>query len=167
MASSRLEKIGTIYTRTRGLLQSGAMSWNDRPLWYDIYEAFPPKEEPRYDRPAPNMQVKEILYEEDIIRAKVHSHFKSVGTVNLRNNQTQTLTQKFIDCYNKLGAQYGNEADSQILFDETLDILKKERELKAIEASEDSSAGVNITTNFTEAKKQQAVNINVKDIFKD
>lgn len=45
------------------------MAWEDRPLWYDIYEAFPPKEEPRYDRAVPNMPLKKIFYEEDVIRA--------------------------------------------------------------------------------------------------
>lgn len=45
------------------------MGWEERPLWYDIYETFPPKDEPRFDRPVPNMKLKEIFYEEDNIRA--------------------------------------------------------------------------------------------------
>lgn len=86
MARSRLEKVGTIYTRyfiqsypcifflifffrTHALINSGAMGWEERPLWYDIYETFPPKDEPRFDRPVPNMKLKEIFYEEDNIRA--------------------------------------------------------------------------------------------------
>lgn len=82
MAGSRLERIGTIYSRyfrfniisfiflrASGLIRSGALKWEDRPLWYDIYEAFPPKEEPRFDRPVPNIKLKHIFYEEDKIRA--------------------------------------------------------------------------------------------------
>lgn len=45
------------------------MKWEDRPLWYDIYKTFPPNDEPRYDKPAPNIQVKSIFYEDDKIRA--------------------------------------------------------------------------------------------------
>lgn len=91
MAGSRLEKIGTIYTRfvilfwfyyflnfteepyytfsTSGLIQSKALNWEDRPIWYDVYAAFPPKEEPRFDRPAPNIKLRQIFYEDDKIRA--------------------------------------------------------------------------------------------------
>ncbi|KAG8041212.1 hypothetical protein G9C98_002200 [Cotesia typhae] len=50
MAQSRLERIGTIFTRVQSLLKSGAVKWEDKPIWYDVYEAFPPKNEPRYDR---------------------------------------------------------------------------------------------------------------------
>lgn len=45
------------------------MKWEDRPLWYDLYNVFPPKDEPRYDRPAPETPVPAIFYEEDKIRA--------------------------------------------------------------------------------------------------
>lgn len=61
--------ISNVFIRTTGLLRSGALKWEDRPLWYDIYEAFPPKDEPRFDRPAPNMSLRKIFYEEDKIRA--------------------------------------------------------------------------------------------------
>lgn len=55
--------------RVRGLLRSGALKEDDKPLWYDVYEAFPPKYEPRYDRPAPDVPIRNIFYSEDIIRA--------------------------------------------------------------------------------------------------
>lgn len=45
------------------------MKPEDKPLWYDVYKAFPPKLEPRFDRPAPNIALKDIFYKEDIIRA--------------------------------------------------------------------------------------------------
>ncbi len=82
MAQSRTHKIGTIYSRVTRLLQTGAMKEETKPLWYAIYEAFPPKYEPRIDRhtltygnggnvakmpPPPK-----ILYEEDILRAKYY-----------------------------------------------------------------------------------------------
>lgn len=55
--------------RVTGLLKTGAMKPDDRPLWYELYEAFPPKLEPRYDRPAPNVPIRNIFYEEDVARA--------------------------------------------------------------------------------------------------
>ena len=38
MAQSRLEKIGTIYSRVTGLYKSGAIKQEQLPLWYPIYE---------------------------------------------------------------------------------------------------------------------------------
>lgn len=57
--------------RANALLNSGAMSWEERPIWFDVYEAFPPKDEPTFGRSAPNMHLKKIFYEEDKIRAYV------------------------------------------------------------------------------------------------
>lgn len=45
------------------------MKVEDKPIWYDVYAAFPPQLEPRFDRPAPKMNIKQIFYEEDVIRA--------------------------------------------------------------------------------------------------
>jgi small subunit ribosomal protein S23 len=43
----------------------------DKPLWYDIYRAFPPLMEPRVDRAVPDHDkpLRQIFYEEDAIRA--------------------------------------------------------------------------------------------------
>lgn len=50
-------------------MRGGAMKWEDRPLWFDVYEAFPPKLEPEIDRPPVMKEIKDIMYPEDIIRA--------------------------------------------------------------------------------------------------
>lgn len=55
--------------RTTGLLKSGAMKVEDKPIWYDIFAAFPPKLEPKFDRPEPNMEIKPLFYNEDVVRA--------------------------------------------------------------------------------------------------
>jgi len=52
----------------QGLLKSGAIKAQDRPLWYDVYEVFPPKYEPHYDRRPEKTDVPEIYYKEDQIR---------------------------------------------------------------------------------------------------
>jgi len=70
MASNRLERIGTIFTRVQGLLRSGAMKSQEKPIWYEVYEAFPPAYQPMYGRKAPtDVSIRKILYTEDMIRA--------------------------------------------------------------------------------------------------
>ncbi|CAB0020785.1 unnamed protein product [Nesidiocoris tenuis] len=71
MAHSRLERIGTIYTRITNLIRTGAMKLDERPLWYEVYQSFPPATPPRYDNPAPAGEIRKIFYPEDLIRAKV------------------------------------------------------------------------------------------------
>ena len=55
--------------RVRGLMQSGAMFPHDRPLWYDIYEAFPPKTEPELNRVVAEKTPQQIFYMDDYVRA--------------------------------------------------------------------------------------------------
>ncbi|XP_058462615.1 small ribosomal subunit protein mS23 [Malaya genurostris] len=124
MAKSRLEKIGTIVTRTQGLLRTGAMKWDDRPLWYDIVNAFPPKKEPCYDRPAPNVTLRPIFYTEDQIRAKFHKKIHSNYTVNLADTQNKTPTQRFIEIYCNLETQ--GALDDERVFEAAQEMLQEQ-----------------------------------------
>lgn len=45
------------------------MKPEDRPIWYDLYAAYPPISEPRFDRKPSTTQIKNIFYPEDKIRA--------------------------------------------------------------------------------------------------
>lgn len=56
------------FHRNSGLLQSGALKWEDRPLWYDVYGAFPPFDIPKFNRTIPNIKLRHIYYKEDTIR---------------------------------------------------------------------------------------------------
>ena len=59
----------SVGVRVTGLIEKGAMSEKEKPLWYDIYKAFPPRVEPTFERPLPsNLEVREILYPEDVGR---------------------------------------------------------------------------------------------------
>lgn len=64
-----LQRFFLLPIRTTSLLRGGAMKKEDTPLWYVIYEAFPPKVEPCYARPVPTTPIRPILYKEDLIRA--------------------------------------------------------------------------------------------------
>lgn len=55
--------------RINSLLRGEAIKQEDMPLWCAVYEAFPPKYEPRFDRQLPSKPVRPIFYEEDLVRA--------------------------------------------------------------------------------------------------
>lgn len=160
MASSRLEKVGTIYSRIRGLLRSGALKEEDKPIWYDVYTAFPPKYEPKYDRPAPDIPLRNILYPEDTIRAKFHKEYKSLPAVNLSDQQIQTQTQKFISAYNKLREE--GKVPEENLHQAAADVMNAAAYSAADAPKAESSS---LASSFQEAGRDTGVNI--KDIFKD
>ncbi|XP_034830650.1 small ribosomal subunit protein mS23-like isoform X2 [Maniola hyperantus] len=112
MATSRLERIGTIFTRAEGLILRGAIKPDDRPLWFDVYKAFPPTVEPKYARPKPeNQTIKPILYKEDVIRAKFHSRGHGLS-VNMLSLTGETQTRKLIEKYQQLQSEGVAEEDS-------------------------------------------------------
>uniref|UniRef100_A0A0P4WKZ3 Small ribosomal subunit protein mS23 n=1 Tax=Scylla olivacea TaxID=85551 RepID=A0A0P4WKZ3_SCYOL len=116
MAGSRLEKIGTIFTRATGLLKSGAMKPQDKPLWYDIYEAFPPRYEPHYDRSPVIKEIKQIFYPEDVIRGKFYRKYGSPGIISLSDTSPRTsLCQLFVAEYKHL------QADSSLTEDRLME----------------------------------------------
>lgn len=57
--------------RVNGLIKSGAMKVDDRPVWYDVYRSFPPESEPHYAKPAKPVKVLDVFFPEDPFRALV------------------------------------------------------------------------------------------------
>ncbi|XP_050081528.1 28S ribosomal protein S23, mitochondrial [Anopheles aquasalis] len=163
MANSRLEKIGTIITRTQGLLKSGALKFDERPLWYDVVTTFPPKEEPRFDRPAPRVDVRPIFYQEDAIRAKFHKTSKATYTVNLADFSNRTATQQFIDIHRDLSTQ--GALDEEKVFETALDLLedkmRQQREKRA------ATTEVAEETVKTPVKEDVGKTVKLQDIFSD
>ncbi|XP_055587189.1 28S ribosomal protein S23, mitochondrial-like [Uranotaenia lowii] len=170
MAQSRLEKIGTIVTRTEGLLRAGAMKWDERPLWYDVVKAFPPKEEPRFDRPAPNVKVRPIFYAEDKIRAKYYKHSSAQYMVNMADTKTKTPSQHFVEIYQKLGTQGALDEGrvfetAQELLGERLKELKLERITVGKTPAPKASSSSPVTSTSDPVEKGKLVDM--QDIFKD
>ncbi|XP_062560673.1 small ribosomal subunit protein mS23-like [Armigeres subalbatus] len=166
MASSRLEKIGTIVTRTQGLLRSGAMKWDDRPLWYDVVQAFPPKEEPRFDRPPSNISVRPVFYAEDTVRAKFHKQQNRYLT-NLSDARNKTASQHFIAIYNQLQQQGALDEEkvfetAQEMLDEKLGQLKLEKTADSTAQEQQPST---IAAKHVETKPAKTVQL--QDIFKE
>ncbi|XP_073823236.1 mitochondrial ribosomal protein S23 [Musca autumnalis] len=156
MAQSRLEKIGTIFTRVSGLLRSGAMKPEDKPLWYDVYAAFPPKLEPRFDRPAPQVAIRNIFYEEDQVRAKFHKSQKQTEMVSLYDRQRKTQSQQFIQIYQGLKSQ--GALDEEKIFETSLDLLQEKRaqmklDAQQVNADVEESSTQSLSEAFSEAKE--------------
>ncbi|XP_047995158.1 probable 28S ribosomal protein S23, mitochondrial [Leguminivora glycinivorella] len=106
MASSRLERIGTIFTRVEGLITRSAMKADDRPLWFDIYKRFPPLTEPKFAKPLPEVKpIRPILYEEDVVRAKFHSAGQGYGAINMLSPTGETPIKKLVKQYEKLKSE--------------------------------------------------------------
>lgn len=58
-----------LFFSTTALLRRNVLPADEKPIWYDIYALHPPHDEPRFDRMPKNIELREILYEEDVIRA--------------------------------------------------------------------------------------------------
>uniref|UniRef100_A0A0B7BUG6 Small ribosomal subunit protein mS23 n=1 Tax=Arion vulgaris TaxID=1028688 RepID=A0A0B7BUG6_9EUPU len=118
MAGSRREKLGSVFTRLTGLLRSGALKEEDRPIWYDVVKAFPPK-------PIPSVEhVPNILYPEDFIRVHYYKTFHEPVLTVLSNEKIKSVPQRFVDKYLELQSQ--KTVPTEQIFDETINILKRE-----------------------------------------
>jgi len=120
MAQSRLEKIGTIYSKVRGFLASGAIRAEQVPIWYDVYEKFPPTHEPRWDRKPSTDPIQKILYQEDVVRARFYSTFGLKESVDLTKPGKLT-SQIFIDKFISLQSE-GHPRET--LWDRTVQALE-------------------------------------------
>ncbi|XP_021192122.3 small ribosomal subunit protein mS23 [Helicoverpa armigera] len=157
MASSRLERIGTIFTRVEGLLTKGAMRPDDRPLWFDVYRAFPPLTEPKFAKPKPEIKpIRQILYSEDAVRAKFHSKGHGLGAVNMIS-QTETQTKKLIQQYEKLKSEGVPENE---LIEKSAAVVGSERQLEATKAKVNIQSPNSVTA-------QVLADADLKNIFSE
>ncbi|KAK7082555.1 Structural constituent of ribosome [Halocaridina rubra] len=169
MASNRLEKIGTIYTRISGLMKTGAVNIVDRPLWYDVYEAFPPKLEPSYDRKVKEIPFRKIFYPEDLIRAQFYKKYGSPGTIQLSDqNLRLSLCQLFIEEYERLKAE-GNTVDEDLFNEAALALEAKgiylDKSRAPIKSEEEEEASAAVPTQETASALRERVRL--ADIFKE
>lgn len=94
LPQTRFHKIGTIFSRVTGLIKTGVMRVQEIPVWYPVYKAFPPKYEPELSRPSLEIQIKDIYYFEDKMRAVI----KEGDILDLRDpnpNLSQQLVAEF------------------------------------------------------------------------
>ncbi|XP_041851556.1 28S ribosomal protein S23, mitochondrial [Melanotaenia boesemani] len=131
MAGSRLERFGTVFTRVRDLMRSGVIKPHEKPIWFDVYMAFPPKRDPLYvrksTRPVAKKQetVPEIFYREDEVRAKFYEQYGTGSrALDLSKANFVSTCQRFVIKYAEL--QSNSELDDSALFEETGKALLKE-----------------------------------------
>lgn len=107
--------------RTRDLMRAGVLK--EKPLWYDVYKAFPPLKEPVFRKPRlrygkAKASIRDILYHEDQIRAKFFSAYGSGHKAfDLFNPNFKSTCQRFVEKYMEL--QDLGETDEEKLFVET------------------------------------------------
>ncbi|KAM6970124.1 small ribosomal subunit protein mS23 [Aplochiton taeniatus] len=124
MAGSRLEKFGTVFTRVRDLMRSGVVKESEKPIWYDVYMAFPPKKEPLYVKPVTKVygkkqvEVPEIFYKEDEIRSKFYEAY-GTGPRAFELNKPDFVSncQRFVEKYTELESR--GEVQETALFEAT------------------------------------------------
>uniref|UniRef100_A0A4W3IN86 Small ribosomal subunit protein mS23 n=1 Tax=Callorhinchus milii TaxID=7868 RepID=A0A4W3IN86_CALMI len=109
--------------RVRDLIRSGVIKQAEKPLWYDVYAAFPPKLKPLYMKPKERFgkikdPIQEIFYQEDKIRGKFYELYGN-GPKFL-----QPTVCRFVEKYQALEAQ--GETDEERLFEETSKALLAE-----------------------------------------
>ncbi|KAL7849161.1 hypothetical protein SRHO_G00207840 [Serrasalmus rhombeus] len=125
MAGSRLEKFGTVFTRVRDLMRSGVIKESAKPLWFDVYAAFPPKRDPLYVRSSKTLRpqkkddpVPEIFYKEDEVRAKFFEMYGSGPKVfDLTKTNFVSTCQRFVEKYSELESR--GDVKPEMLFEET------------------------------------------------
>ncbi|XP_029469788.1 28S ribosomal protein S23, mitochondrial isoform X2 [Rhinatrema bivittatum] len=103
-------------------MRAGVIKQSEKPIWYDVYAAFPPKKEPVYQAPTTRFfkvedNVPPILYEEDLIRVKF---FEIYGTgprpFDLSRSNFKSASQRFVEKFQELKKL--GETDEKILFEE-------------------------------------------------
>ncbi|XP_028857227.1 small ribosomal subunit protein mS23 [Denticeps clupeoides] len=123
MAGSRLEKFGTVYSRVRDLMRAGVIKRRQKPVWFDVYAAFPPRRSPVYVPPQTRprrdaeQRVPDIFYKEDLIRAKFYQAYGSgPKAFDLSRANFVSTCQRFVEKYSELEAR--GEFEEDALFNE-------------------------------------------------
>ena len=128
MSLSRLDKIGTVYSRMSFLVKHGAIRPEYKPIWLEIHEAFPPLHEPRWDRKSKKDgdQIPKILYKEDLARAKFYKQFGERHEVyRMNDNCDESVSQRFVTKFVEEERQNPSMSEEELLA-QTLDKLELE-----------------------------------------
>merc|ERR1712062_882664 len=76
------------------------------PIWAEVYEAFPPKYEPRWDATDSEMPVRKILYREDRVRAQYSKVFGEHEKIDLFSDSkpgSERFVEKFLAIHDSRG----------------------------------------------------------------
>ncbi|XP_068066856.1 small ribosomal subunit protein mS23 isoform X1 [Anomalospiza imberbis] len=118
-AGSRTHKIGSVFSRARNLVRIGLL---EKPLWLDVYAAFPPLREPVYRVPRPRYgsrdRIGAVLYREDTVRARFYKVYgNGPKPFELTKLNFKSTCQRFVEKYNELKEE--GKIEEEKLFEET------------------------------------------------
>uniref|UniRef100_A0A8C3VIF2 Small ribosomal subunit protein mS23 n=1 Tax=Catharus ustulatus TaxID=91951 RepID=A0A8C3VIF2_CATUS len=114
------KKIGSVFSRTRNLVRLGLL---EKPLWLDVYAAFPPLREPVYRVPRPRYgsardPIAPIFYREDAVRARFYQVYgNGPRPFDLTQLNFKSTCQRFVEKYNELKEE--GKIEEEKLFEET------------------------------------------------
>lgn len=96
MAGSRLPNFGTVFSRMTGLLETGGVK--EAPIWYGVYKKYPPELEPISERAIPPQDpIPDIIYEEDLERAKKAANSKTnLSSTKKQNDYKKNLIKSSV-----------------------------------------------------------------------
>jgi len=101
----------------------------NKPVWYDVYAAFPPKkyvvkaDARQVQTNEPSAEPRDIFYLEDLIRAKFYRTYGNPGIIDMRDDRVPANSERFVAKYLELEAQ-GMERST--IFQATTDALNAE-----------------------------------------
>ncbi|XP_010219410.1 PREDICTED: 28S ribosomal protein S23, mitochondrial [Tinamus guttatus] len=134
---------------TRNLLRVGVVP---KPLWFDVYAAFPPLREPVFRTPRPRYGrvtdvVPPVLYPEDRVRAEFYNVYgNGPRPFDLSQPNFKSTCQRFVEKYNELKEE--GEIEEDRLFEETGKallakgiILQRRRAEKVAQPAQQDSEG--------------------------
>lgn len=112
-------------------MRAGVIKPEQKPIWFDVYAAFPPKREPLYEKPARSIKrhtedsVPEIFYKEDEIRAKFFEVYgNGPRAFELLRPNFVSSCQRFVLKYSELERR--GDVKEEMLFEETAKALLSE-----------------------------------------
>ncbi|XP_054084114.1 28S ribosomal protein S23, mitochondrial isoform X2 [Zeugodacus cucurbitae] len=148
------------------------MKYEDRPIWFDLYTAFPPKLEPRFDRPASEVKIKNIFYAEDVARAKFHKTERQNETINLLDTKRRTQTQNFIQLYENLKTQ--NPLDEEKLYETAVELLAEQTRNSSSQKNSETTDEIKTTlsSDFAESlgkegRNKPVANVDIQKLFSE
>ncbi|XP_022102232.1 28S ribosomal protein S23, mitochondrial-like isoform X2 [Acanthaster planci] len=85
-------------------MRAGVMKEADKPIWYDIMAAFPPRDAPTHHRDYKKDFLPEILYEEDAVRAQFYKVYGKQTAIDLTQHEQVKMSPcyRFISKYQEL-----------------------------------------------------------------
>ncbi|TPP60723.1 hypothetical protein FGIG_00803 [Fasciola gigantica] len=109
-------------------MQNGVIPYEQRPVWYDVYKAFPPKVEPVHSRPLPEKVIRPILYPEDEERAEAFRRYKRLSLINaFKLEDDRSSLSRLLKQYKKVKA-----AHPDLKIDELFTLAERELQKEGI-----------------------------------